>query len=123
GLALYLLLGDPKILERFATTFVGAEERDRSAASRIEFWTAGVLMLRDYPLGAGGGSFKYVHGNKYLAEAGSDQQSRSIHNGYLTEATDWGIQGLVLKLLFITAALRMAYRTMQHCRKAHRLED
>jgi putative inorganic carbon (hco3(-)) transporter len=121
--ALYLLLGDPKILDRFTTTFVGAEERDRSAASRIEFWQAGMVMLLDYPLGDGGGAFKYVHANKYLAAVGSDQTARSLHNGYLTDATDWGLQGLALKLLFIGSALVMAYRTVERCRAAGRLED
>lgn len=123
GLALYLLLGDPEILDRFSTTFVGAEERDRSAASRIEFWKAGLAMLQDYPLGAGGDAFKYVHANKYLAQVGSDQTARSIHNGYLTEATDWGVQGLVLKLFFIGTAIAAAYRTIERCRAAGRLDD
>jgi putative inorganic carbon (hco3(-)) transporter len=123
GVALYMLLGDPEILDRFTTTFVGAEERDRSAANRIEFWTAGVLMLRDYPLGDGGGAFKYVHAKEFLEEAGSKQQARSLHNGYLTEATDWGVQGLVLKLVFSFGAMLMAYRTLERCRSAGRLDD
>lgn len=123
GIALFLLLGDPEILQRFTTTFVGAEERDRSAASRIEFWKAGIAMLQDYPLGAGGDSFKYVHADKYLAQVGSVQTARSIHNGYLTEATDWGVQGLVLKLLFIGTAIAAAYRRIGHCRAANRLDD
>lgn len=123
GLAFYLLLGDPEIIERFLTTFAGAEERDRSAASRIEFWKAGLLMLQDYPFGAGAGSFKYVHANYYLAEVGSDQTARSLHNGYLTEATDWGVQGFVLKVLFLGTAVAAAYRTMAKCRREHRLED
>jgi O-antigen ligase len=121
--AFYLLMGDPEILERFMTTFVGAEERDRSAASRLEFWHAGLVMLRDYPLGAGGGAFKYVHANTYLAEVGSDQLARALHNGYLTEATDWGVQGLILKIFFLGAAIAAAYGTAERCRKAGRLED
>lgn len=121
--ALYLLLGDPEILERFTTTFVGAEERDRSASSRIEFWKAGAVMVADYPLGAGGGAFKFVYGSEYLARVGSLQQARALHNGYLTEATDWGLQGLGLKLLFIGSALVLAYRTMKRCREEHRSED
>jgi hypothetical protein len=121
--ALYLLLGDPKILDRFTTTFVGAEERDRSAASRIEFWHAGALMVADYPLGAGGGAFKYIHGGRYLARVGSDEADRSLHNGYLTEATDWGLQGLGLKLLFFAAAIVAAYRTSTRCRLEGRVDE
>jgi O-antigen ligase len=124
SVALYLLLGNPKILDRFSTTFVGSEERDTSAASRLVFWQAGIRMIRDYPLGAGGGAFKYVHGSHYIAEVtGSDEVSRSLHNGYLTEATDWGLQGLLLKLLFFGAAIVAAYQTSTRCRLEGRLEE
>jgi O-antigen ligase len=124
GLALFLLLGDPEILERFSTTFSGDEERDRSAASRLQFWQAGLLMIEDYPLGDGGGSFKYIHGAYYLSRvSGEDAEDRSLHNGYLTEATEWGIQGLLLRILFLGAALTAAYKTSNRCRLEGRLED
>ena len=124
GLALFLLLGDARILERFSTTFVGSEERDNSAASRLEFWQAGLMMLSDYPLGDGGGSFKYVHGGRYLAQVSNGGAvDRSLHNGYLSEATDWGVQGLILRLLFLGSALVMAYRTSKVCRLEGRIND
>lgn len=118
AVALYLLLGDARILDRFTTTFSGSEDRDRSAASRIEFWQAGLLMLADYPLGAGGSAFKNVHGARYLSQVAGIDQDRSLHNGYLTEATSWGIQGLTLHLLLLGGALVAAYRTSERCRKA-----
>jgi O-antigen ligase len=124
GVVLYVLLGDPQILERFSTTFAGSEERDESAASRLQFWQAGLLMLKDYPLGDGGGSFKYIHGGKYLSQVvGQDAEDRSLHNGYLTEATEWGIQGLVIRLIFLGAALAAAFRTSNRCRLDGRAED
>jgi putative inorganic carbon (hco3(-)) transporter len=123
AVALYLLLGDPKILDRFATTFAGSESRDRSAASRLEFWKAGLLMIADYPLGDGGGSFKYVRGGQYLKLVIGDDQDRSLHNGFLTEATEWGIQGLLLRLIFVGGALAAAYRTTNRCRQEGRTED
>lgn len=123
SIALYILLGDPKILDRFTTTFVGSEERDNSASSRFDFWRAGILMMADYPLGAGGGAFKYVAGNVYLAQVGSTEADRSLHNGFLTEGTDWGVQGLALKLLFIGSAMAAAYRTSNRCRLAGRAEE
>src|SRR6185503_2099984 len=93
SLALFLLLGDPKIMDRFSTTFVGSEERDQSAASRLDFWRSGLLQMADYPLGAGGGSFKFSIGRFYQRRIiGDEATDRSIHNGYLTEGTDWGFQ-------------------------------
>lgn len=123
AVTLYLLLGDPQILERFATTFVGSDERDSSASSRLEFWTAGWELLKDRPLGAGGGAFKYVLGERYLREFTTQVDSRSLHNGYLTVATSWGIQGLALQLVFILGAMVAAYRTSERCRVAGREHD
>jgi O-antigen ligase len=124
GILLFLLLGDPEILQRFLTTFSGSEDRDRSAASRLEFWQAGLLMIADYPLGDGGGSFKFVHGGAYLARVvGKDAPERSLHNGYLTEATEWGLQGLTLRLIFIGGAMLAAYRTIKRCYEEGRPQD
>jgi O-antigen ligase len=125
GVALFFLLGDPDILNRFVTTFTGSEARDSSAASRVTFWTAGLALLNDHPLGAGGGAFKFALGSKYLSELSgvADAESRSLHNGYLTEATDWGIQGLLLKLFVFVVAIVIAYRTLEKCRREERLLD
>lgn len=123
SIALYLMLGDPRIFERFVTTFSGSEERDSSAASRLEFWKAGYAMLQDYPLGAGGNAFKYVHGGHYLRMVTEIDEERSLHNGYLTEATSWGVQGLTLQLVMILTALMAAYRTSERCRLEGRFED
>lgn len=105
AVATWLLLGDPRIVERFMTTFVSAEERDSSAAGRLEFWSAATNMIADYPLGAGGHAFKNKHGIHYLEEIGI-YEARSIHNGYLNEACQWGIQGMLLRIgLFITSII------------------
>ncbi|MDF1841522.1 MAG: O-antigen ligase family protein [Rubripirellula sp.] len=106
---LFLLMGDTRIIDRFMTSFAGSEERDDSAQSRIEFWMCGIEMLKDYPLGAGGNAFKKTHGHKYLGSLNTDQQARSLHNGFLQDATSWGIQGLFLRLLWFYYAIRMAY--------------
>jgi putative inorganic carbon (hco3(-)) transporter len=123
--ALYLLLGDARILDRFMTTFTGSEARDNSASSRLVFWNAGLALLNDHPLGAGGGAFKFALGSRYLAQTTGEQDpdSRSLHNGYLTEATDWGVQGLVLKLSLFLVAILAAYRTCEKCRKENRVEE
>ena len=125
AVALYLLLGDARILDRFMTTFTGSEARDNSASSRLVFWNAGWALLKDHPFGAGGGAFKFALGQQYLAQETGDQDadSRSLHNGFLTEATDWGFQGLFLKLALFLVAIRAAYRTTERCRREHRTEE
>jgi len=110
SIALYFLLDDPRIVERFMTTFTPAEERDSSAASRLDYWKAGLRMIGDYPLGAGGCGFKRVHGPKYIAEV-NDQvyDARAVHNGYINEACEWGLQGLALRMLFIGAGFLLLW--------------
>ena len=125
SVVLFFLLGDPDILNRFVTTFTGSEERDSSASSRLTFWTAGLRLLNDHPLGAGGGAFKFTLGSRYLSELSGveDADSRSLHNGFLTEATDWGIQGFLLKMFAFAVALSIAYRAAEKCRREERILD
>jgi len=102
----FLLMGDARIVERFVTTFAAEEDRDASAQSRLDFAVAGLSMVADYPLGSGGNGFKKVHGIKYLSKDGLSNVARAVHNGYVNEACEWGIQGLALRLLwFFTGSI------------------
>ncbi len=110
AVATFLLLGDPEILPRFLTTFTTEGQRDTSAQNRLVFWAAAREMIQDYPLGSGGNSFSEGRGWRYRSgtaslpgDAQTVRDTRAIHNGYLTEAADWGLQGFVLMLLFLGA--------------------
>jgi hypothetical protein len=113
SLGVFLLLGDARIIDRFVTIFASQEDRDDSAASRLDFWAAGIEMVRDYPLGAGGNGFKKVHGLKYLMKSGASQTARAVHNGYINEACQWGIQGLGLRLLWFYIAILIALESIR----------
>jgi len=105
----FMLLGDARIIDRFVSTFTSTEERDQSAQSRLDFWEAGMGMIADYPLGGGGSGFKKVHGVKYLRASGVSDVARAVHNGYLNEACEWGIQGLMIRLFWFYAVARMVW--------------
>lgn len=112
GVALFgtfLLLGDPEILERFKTTFTEEGQRDASAQNRIRFWTAAGKMIADYPFGSGGNSFSEGRGWQYL---GGDEErgTRAIHNGFITEIADWGVQGFAVTMLFLAAVWKTTLR-------------
>lgn len=111
AIGVFLLLGDVRIVDRFLTTFASAEERDDSSQSRLDFWKAGLAMIGDYPLGAGGHGFKKVHGAKYLRASGVSDVARAVHNGYINEACAWGIQGISLRLFwyFLTICVAVKY--------------
>jgi putative inorganic carbon (hco3(-)) transporter len=103
AVATLLLLGDVRIIDRFMSTFQTGEQRDASAQSRLEFWSAAWNMVQDYPLGSGGNSFSEGRGWQYLARAPGPGDTRAVHNGFITEMTDWGIQGFLITLSFIGA--------------------
>ncbi len=115
AVALWLLLGDARIVERFTTVFVDAEQRDSSAASRLEYWGAGINMILDHPLGAGGHGFNKVHAKKYLAAKGHYFERRSVHSGFINETCEWGIQGIGLRLAFIFTAFACLRQTIRIC--------
>ena len=117
AVATFLLLGDPEITQRFLAMFTTEVQQDRSAQGRIQFWTAAREMITDYPLGSGGNSFSEGRGWRYLNrratladEADVVRDSRAIHNGFLTETADWGLQGLAFMLLFLAAIWRTLRR-------------
>lgn len=110
-LASVFLLKDERIIERFSTTFVETEERDSSAGNRIIFWNAALQMIQDYPLGEGGNAFKDRHSINYLSKVDFvSDRGRAIHNGYLNEAGEWGVQGLFLKLYCLFIASFRTYK-------------
>jgi|GEM_PF-1056270 len=87
---------DPKIWERFFSIGASQEERDASAEHRIESWKAGFKMIADHPLGSGGRSaFISPRGNQYIGHLGYNEY-RSVHNGYISVAAGWGVQGFLL---------------------------
>jgi O-antigen ligase len=102
-------------LERFMTTFAGSEERDTSASTRLQYWQAGFAMLHDWPLGAGGDGFKRA-GGKYMQKS-QIAAGRSVHNGYINEACEWGIQGFILRMLFMGTCALCCFRTMDYQRQ------
>ena len=121
--ALAFLARDPRVVGRFDSIFVPAEERDASAQVRTIVWTGGLSMLADYPLGSGGDAFKRSSRGFYYKEllatefrqeiGRDDSATRALHNGYLQEATSWGVQGLVLKLLLLANVALGALKTLR----------
>lgn len=112
----WMLMGDPRIVERFLTTFVGDEERDHSAASRLDYWKAGLRLIADHPLGAGGKGFDRVYGPAYIRDiAGVDFEARSVHNGYINEMCEWGIQGGILRMAFLVTTMGLMLETSRRC--------
>ena len=108
----WMLLGDARIVDRFWTTFASESERDGSATGRLQFWKAGIKMIADHPLGSGGDGFKRVRGQKYISQVvKQDAVARSVHQGYINEACEWGLQGLALRIAILFGGAYVAWTT------------
>ena len=97
---------DPKIWERFFSINASEAERDASATGRIDSWKAGIQMIADYPIGSGGrAAFASPRGNRYSSAALGRDDYRSVHNGYISIAAGWGVQGFALVTLAFLIAM------------------
>lgn len=94
------------------TQLLGGEEKigDQSAG-RTEIWKYGLHMIKDYPLGCGGGGFSRLS-TSYLPEHLIEKRvgRRASHNTYVLVVTEQGVMGLILYLVFILLLLKEARR-------------
>ncbi len=102
GSIAFFSLADERVWNRMQT--IETFEEDGSAMGRIDSWLGALEMVADHPLGKGGGGFQF-YSPVYIPEivASHGGENRSVHNTYLLMATDWGIQGLILFMIFYYA--------------------
>jgi O-antigen ligase len=99
------------VWDRLFTITADAENRDRSAQERLDYWAAAIRMISDYPFGSGGeAAFMIPRGREYIKHFNSD--FRAVHNGYLDIGASWGVQGLAIFLLIAIVCFYRAIRTL-----------
>ncbi len=82
-----------------------------SFSVRVDYWRAGLGMLRDYPLfGSGLGTFGSIYAQYKLPGA---EETRFAHNNYLQIWTETGILGIVSFFWLWGAFLRAGWRTIK----------
>lgn len=113
-----IFLSDNWFWERMVTIFSSAEERDKSASSRLVIWQGAWEILKDHPLGVGVGHFRYVIG-KYTEEP--DLANRDAHNSFILCATETGVPGLIAYVATLAVAWGTLSRLSRKVRK--RLAD
>jgi len=95
GLLLAMRLAGPQVMERFVTVFAGEQERDGSAQSRFELWSACIKVMLTHPVfGIGSNNWRLVAHN-FGFTPGKDAHTMWLHVG-----AEMGIMGLGLLLLF-----------------------
>jgi O-antigen ligase len=114
GVLAVLMLADPEFIMRQQTT---TNPTDGSAQSRLELWAAGLRMIQDYPLGAGGYGYHLLSAT-YASEvvADTDSEARSSHNTYIQMTAEWGVHGTLLFLGFIASTVWMLHTVRRRAR-------
>ncbi|HTV03291.1 MAG TPA: O-antigen ligase family protein, partial [Luteitalea sp.] len=109
GALAFLFLADPEFLERQATLV--ADERDSSSEGRLKSWAGALELMKDYPLGAGGGGYDILS-PVYIPEvvAAYDGAERAVHNTFLWVGSDWGVAGLVSFCVFLFGTFVVVHR-------------
>lgn len=108
GAILFYSLVDPQFIERQKT--IQNYEEDKASISRIELWKGAVKLVRDHPLGTGGGGFDALSPvyAPEVVEASGNQ--RTAHNTYVLAASEWGVPGLIFFLGFLISTFRELHR-------------
>jgi O-antigen ligase len=94
-----IYVSDPQFLERATTITHSEDQRDKSAASRLQLWRAGAEMFADNPFGIGIGNWYQTIGY-YIPE----YEAKDSHNTYIKCAAELGVQGVLVYVLFIFTA-------------------
>jgi len=116
-LSFVLLISIPilpgQYIGRFTTIFKTSEERGSSAIKRIEIIEDAVEIFKRYPFGVGISAFPAVRAEFF-------QRTQDTHNLYLEIATNLGIQGLIVFVVFIWQILKSLSSTLKNLEKQHK---
>ncbi|MCI0682559.1 MAG: O-antigen ligase family protein [Gemmataceae bacterium] len=83
-----------EVFERFATSFVSAEERDEAAESRLVMWRACIETMMQQPLGVGAANWGEV-----VVRYGFPR-GKLAHSLWLQTGAELGVVGLALLVVF-----------------------
>ncbi|MFQ5598026.1 MAG: O-antigen ligase family protein [Nitrospiria bacterium] len=108
GAAIFFFLVDPQFISRQLSTL--EYEADTSATGRLDSWIGALELIRDHPLGTGGGGFDYLS-PIYIPEIVEAHREkgyryRTVHNTYLLAGSEWGVLGLIFFLSFIGSTFK-----------------
>lgn len=118
GAMMFLNLVDTIYVERLFTLRRASEDNERvdDGRTRTAYWSAGLQMARDYPMGAGGKSFQDLspyYLPKELLGATGDVLARSSHNTLILLLVENGILGLTIFIIFVTSTLSILHKTRE----------
>jgi O-antigen ligase len=97
GITAGSVLAGPPVVREFMSAFESAENRDSSAASRLELWKGGMKITADYPLlGVGPYAGMIMIGNYVPDFPGG----KGLHNLFFEVSTGCGVPAVILYFTF-----------------------
>ncbi|HBJ36523.1 MAG TPA: hypothetical protein DDZ51_17575 [Planctomycetaceae bacterium] len=100
GLIVGSVLAGPPVIEEFMSSFKKEGERDSSAESRYELWSAGFRITADYPL-LGVGPYAGQMLVPRYSENYRDLSNKGLHNLIFEISTGCGVPALLCYLAFL----------------------
>ncbi len=92
-----------EVRDEFWSIFVDAEDRDASAASRFDTWSAAWRCMKDHPMGVGARNFNLI--SQYYGLS----RNKSVHNLFLQTGADYGFAGMFGLIIFYLGSIINAY--------------
>ena len=74
-------------------------------------------MIEQTPFGTGGDTFDSKRARRIMQSRGALHYNNSVHQGYINEALDWGVQGLIVHLGLVLSGLWCVFKTMRFRKK------
>lgn len=110
AMLLMFFLADQSFKDRLYKIADQDVQSESSGAGRVGIWKSGILMMPDYPLGAGGGGFmalspRYLESDLLEKTVGV----RASHNTLLLILVEQGVVGLILFFGFCYQIVRCAF--------------
>ena len=118
GIGLLLFLADPQFIERqIRPAQSGEYASDSSAQGRRNTWEAAWRLMKDRPLGVGGGGFELLS-PIYIPDIveAHEFETRAVHNTFLLVGTEYGFQGLFIYLAIVFLIVRNFRVVMKYTR-------
>lgn len=109
AIVLAMRLAGPEVRQRFMTTFVDPEQRDRSAKSRVDQWRACLLTIRENPfLGVGANHWP-------LRSQQLGLPRMHAHSLWLETGAETGVPGLLFLSGFYGITIFRLWRLVKSC--------
>lgn len=105
-----------------AQRFLRFSESDGSLLARLDLYSQYMYVIRQNPLGIGGGSFiTYTANYDFTERVISNRYLVEVHNLYFLLLIDIGIGGFIIFLLYVATIFKLFWKNIRHVDPTYQL--